>query len=92
MQIEFIMSQLLELKTEKVAGVPCHASSVSIEPCVNRPLEIRAEEPQWDAAKKGAKPEVTTFDGSLDPKKYMDWEVGLEEYFEWFQLPEDRRI
>ena len=65
MQIEFIMTQLLELKTEKVAGVPCHASSVTVEPCLNRPLEIRAEEPQWDAAKKGAKPEVTIFDGSL---------------------------
>ena len=91
-QIEFIMTQLLELKTEKVAEAPCHASSVSAKPCLNRPLEIRAKEPQWDAAKRGAKPEVSVFDGSLDPKKYMDWEVGLEEYFEWFQLPEGRRI
>ena len=32
------------------------------------------------------------FDGSLDPKRYMDWEVGLDEYFKWYQLPEGRRI
>ena len=28
----------------------------------------------------------------IGPKKYMDWEVGLEEYFDWFQLPESRRV
>ena len=32
------------------------------------------------------------FDESLDPKKYMDWKVGLEEYFDWYQLPEGRQI
>ena len=91
-QIEFLMTQLLELKTEKAAEATCQAPSVSAKPCFNQPLVSRAEEPQWDAAKRGAKPEVTVFDGSLDPKRYMDWEVGLEEYFKWFQLPEGRRI
>ena len=57
-----------------------------------RGTEGREEDPQWDAAKRGAKPEVMLFDGSLDPKKYMDWEVGLEEYFDWFHLPESRRV
>ena len=43
-------------------------------------------------AKRGAKPEVTAFEGSLDPKRYMDWEVGLDEYFDWYQLLEGRQI
>ena len=43
-------------------------------------------------SKKGTKPEVTAFDGSLDPKRYMDSEAGLDEYFEWYQLPEGCRI
>ena len=71
-QIEFLMAQLLELKTEKTAEAPCPAASVTAEPCFNQPLTVQAEEPQWDAAKRGAKLEVTVFDGSLDPKKYMD--------------------
>ena len=28
----------------------------------------------------------------LGSKKKKDWEVGLEEYFDWFQLPESRRV
>ena len=35
---------------------------------------------------------MNSFDGSLDPKKYLDWEAGLDEYFEWYHLPEGRRI
>ena len=67
-------------------------TTLPAEPSVTGVTEVREEEPQWDAAKRGAKPEVMVFDGSLDPKKYMDWEVGLEEYFDWFQLPESRRV
>ena len=88
-QIEFLMTQLIELKaeaaTEKATAVPVDSSTA-------RAIEVHEEDPHWIAAKHGAKPEVTTFDGSLDPKKYMDWEVGLEEYFDWYQLPEGRRL
>ena len=88
-QIEFLMAQLIELKaeaaTEKATSVPVNSSTT-------RAIEVHEEDPHWNAAKRGAKPEVTTFDGSLDPKKYMDWEVGLEKYFDWYQLPEGRRL
>ena len=50
-QIEFLVAQLLELKTEKTAEAPCPAGSETVEPCFNQPLAVRAEEPQWDAAK-----------------------------------------
>ena len=91
-QIEFLMAQLLELKTETAANSSARATACPTDSSTTRAIEIHDVDSQWDAAKRGAKPEVTVFNGSLDPKKYMDWEVGLEEYFDWYQLPEDRRI
>ena len=91
-QIEFLMTQIMDLKTERPIEAPIHATALPDELPLNCVVETREEEPQWNAAKRGAKPEVTVFEGSLDPKKYMDWEVGLEEYFNWFQLPEGRRV
>ena len=91
-QIEFIMTQLLDLKTERSTKDTNQTIPKPSEPTNHHKIEIRTEEPRWDAAKRGAKPEVSVFDGSLDPKKYMHWEVSLDEYFEWFQLPEGRRI
>ena len=86
------MTQLLDLKSERTTEDTNHTTPKPSEPTDRHDVEIRTEEPRWDAAKRGAKPEVSVFDGSLDPKKYMDWEVSLDEYFEWFQLPEGRRI
>ena len=87
-QIEFLMAQLLELKAEAVANSTTRATSLPIDSSSTRAIEVHDVDSHWDAAKRGAKPEVTIFDGSLDPKKYMDWEVGLEEYFDWYQLPQ----
>ena len=86
------MTQIMDLKTERPTEAPIHVTTLPGELPLNHVVETREEEPQWDAAKRGAKPEVTVFEGSLDPKKYMDCEVGLEEYFDWFQLPESRRV
>ena len=86
------MAQLLELKAEAVANSTARATSLPIDSSPTRAIEVHDVDSHWDASKRGAKPEVTTFDGSLDPKKYMDWEVGLEEYFDWYQLPEGRRL
>ena len=88
-QIEFLMTQLLDLKTIRPIEGPNHTTTPPAKTSLHRAADIR-EEPHLDVAKQGAKLEVTVFDGSLDPKKYMDWEVGLQEYFEWFQLPENR--
>ena len=72
--------------------IPPLATEFGVDSPTASALEEAKMEPQWDAAKKGAKLEVTTFDDSLDPKRYMDWEVGLDQYFDWYQLPEGRRI
>ena len=91
-QIEFLMAQLLELKAKKSTDISPHATACLADFSTARSNTDPKAGSQWDAAKRGAKPEVTTFDGFLDPKKYMDWEVGLDEYFDWYQLPEGRRI
>ena len=91
-QMEFIMNQILELKMAKPMETVPLATALCTESPPARVTAEQPEEPQWDAAKRGAKPEVPTFDDSLDPKKYMDWEAGLDEYFDWYQLPEGRRI
>ena len=91
-QLEFLMTQLLELKTAKTTEIYPLANAVGGDSPPPPTIGGQTAEHHWDAAKKGAKPEVTAFDGSLDPKRYMDWEGGLDEYFNWYQLPENRRV
>ena len=91
-QMEFVMNQILELKMAKPVETIPLAIALGTDSPLARVTPEQPEEPRWDAAKKGAKPDVSTFDGSLDPKKYMDWEAVLDEYFDWYQLPEGRRI
>ena len=91
-QIEFLMAQLLELKTTKPADVLPLANAAHNDALHVPAPEEQKEDSPWDVAKCGAKPEVAAFDGSLDPKKFMAWEAGLDEYFDWYQLPEGRRI
>ena len=71
-QIEFLMAQLVDLKMEKPADASFHATTLPAESSTTRAIEVREDESQWDAAKQGAELEVAVFDGSLDPKKYMD--------------------
>ena len=87
-QIEFLMAQLVELKTVKWTDTLPLASTAHNDTPPPHAHDDQKIETLRDAAKQGAKLEVTTFDGSLDPKKYMDWEAGLDEYFDWYQLPE----
>ena len=91
-QLEFLMTQLLELKMAKTTEIYPLVSAVGGDSPPPPTIGGQTIEHHWDAAKKGAKPEVTAFDGSLDPKRYMDWEAGLDEYFDWYQLPENRRV
>ena len=81
------MAQLLELKNTKPAVALPLANAVHNDALPIPAPEEQKEDSPWEAAKRGAKLEVSAFDGSLDPKKYMDWESGLDEYFDWYQLP-----
>ena len=33
-----------------------------------------------------------SFDGSLDPNKILNWLIEIEDYFEYHQLEDDRRV
>ena len=35
--------------------------------------------------------EAPTFDGNLDPKIYTDWEGEIDQYFEWYEMTEERK-
>ena len=35
--------------------------------------------------------EAPMFDGSLNPKVYIDWEVKMDQYFEWYDMTEQRK-
>ena len=35
--------------------------------------------------------EAPIFDGSLDPKGYIDWEGEMDQYFEWYEMAETRK-
>ena len=47
------------------------------------------EEPPPRREDKSLKVDVPSFDGSLDPEKYLEWEKSLERYFEYKDIHEE---
>ncbi|KAL5760092.1 hypothetical protein ACOSQ2_018930 [Xanthoceras sorbifolium] len=45
-----------------------------------------------DEVTKRLKIEVSDFVGKLDPNAFHDWITTLEDYFDWFSVPEDRKV
>ena len=41
---------------------------------------------------KGVKIEAPSFNGQLDPTKFLDWLADMDHYFEWYDMSEERRI
>lgn len=35
---------------------------------------------------KSMRVEATTFDGRLDPKYFLDWIRGMDQYFDWYAI------
>ena len=35
---------------------------------------------------------ASNFDGSLDPNKFLDWLTEIEDYCEYYQMEDDRRV
>ncbi|KAI9195454.1 hypothetical protein LWI28_014976 [Acer negundo] len=52
--------------------------------------EIRQE--PLDELTKRMKVEVADFLGRLDPNAFQDWVIALEGYFDWFSVPEDKKV
>lgn len=36
--------------------------------------------------------DAPSFDGYQDPKEYLDWESGMDYFFEWYDMTESRKI
>ena len=46
---------------------------------------------QEDKTLRSIKMEAPTFDGELDPKAYVDWEEEMDQFFEWYDMTEERK-
>ena len=40
---------------------------------------------------KAMRVEVSTFDGRLDPKCFLDWVRGMDQYFDWYDISPHRQ-
>ena len=47
---------------------------------------------QDDQILRNVRLDAPTFDGSLDPKTYIDWEGEMDQYFEWYEMSEGRKF
>lgn len=47
---------------------------------------------QEERALRSVRLEAPTFDGSMDPKDYLDWEEGMDQYFDWYDMSEERKF
>ena len=45
-----------------------------------------------DRAIRNVRLDAPTFDGSLDPKMYEDWEGDMDQYFDWYDMSEGRKF
>ena len=49
----------------------------------------------YDATKditKKVRVDVPDFDGRIDPQAFSDWLATLERYFEWYDMPDERKV
>jgi hypothetical protein len=46
----------------------------------------------FDELSRGIRVDVSDFTGRQDPDVFHDWLVSLEDYFEWFSVPENRKV
>ena len=41
---------------------------------------------------KGVKVEASSFDGQMDPTKFLDWLADMDHYFAWYDMSEERQV
>ncbi|MQM17764.1 hypothetical protein Taro_050741 [Colocasia esculenta] len=56
------------------------------------PQRYHEYEDRDDQIVRSVRVDVPTFDGSLDPKVYLDWEAAMDRYFEWYEMTDGRRV
>ena len=45
-----------------------------------------------DRVLRNVRVDAPSFDGTIDPIKFLDWLSKIEDYFEWYGLEDDRRV
>lgn len=45
-----------------------------------------------ETALKAMRVDVFTFDGRLDPKSFLDWVCGMDQYFDWYEIFPHRQV
>ena len=47
---------------------------------------------QYERVLRNIRLDAPIFDGNLDPKVYIDWEGDMDQYFDWYEMSEDRKF
>ena len=61
----------------------------TFEPNPRRPNQDQRDHD--DQTLRNIRLDAPTFDGSLNPKVYLDWEGEMDQYFEWYDMTEERK-
>ena len=98
-QIEHRMGTLEESHMSQLDITPPRPTPVHIpraqypDPIPNpNPRRPTQDETEEDRAFRSVKFDAPTFDGNLDRKVYMDWESDMDQYFEWYEMSEERKV
>ena len=59
---------------------------------INNQDQIGRDAYRDDRVLRNVKVDAPSFDGTLDPIKFLDWLTEIEDYFEWHGLEDDRRV
>ena len=47
---------------------------------------------EQDDATKKVRLQVAEFYGKLNPTAFLDWIMSMEDYFDWYEMPENRKV
>ena len=58
-----------------------------------RPARRRQRDPnEDDRVLRTVRADPPSFEGSLDPHVYLDWEAGMDRYFEWYDMMDQQQV
>ncbi|KAL5858329.1 hypothetical protein ACOSQ3_005787 [Xanthoceras sorbifolium] len=77
-----------EEEEAQLGGVKCR----ELRMVQGQPRDTDVRRNSLDELTKRMKVEVPDFMGRLDPDAFYDWITALEDYFDWFAVPGDRKV
>ena len=69
-------------------GQPQHVQAI----ISNEPDQHGRDTNRDDRVLRNVRVDAPSFEGTLDPIKFLDWLSKIEDYFEWYGLEDDRRV